>query len=245
MRHVCRDLLPLSAIEHLVYCERQWGLIHLEGVWTENRLTAEGRRMHERAHDPQTEVRGDVRTARGLRIRSLRLGLVGKADVVEFHRTSDRGHEPSPHSGRLRVPGSPESLGVELPGVAGLWLPFPVEYKRGRRRHEEAYKVQLCAQAICLEEMLGAAIPRGALFYGKSKRHMEIEFDDTLRVKTEQAAVRLHRLTTEGKTPPAVFSKKCERCSLLDHCMPRATGSAQSVRAYLAQAIKDSGRGIP
>ena len=128
------DLLPISALQHLAFCERQWALIHLEGVWAENQLTAEGRVMHDRAHEPGTESRGDIRISRGLRLRSLRLGLSGIADVVEFHRC-----------------GRPDDVdGVCLPGVSGSWAPFPVEYKRGRPKSGPFDEIQLCAQALCL-----------------------------------------------------------------------------------------------
>ena len=125
------NLLPISALQHLLFCERQCALIHLERAWQENRLTAEGRIMHERVHEGGDETRRDVRIVRGLRLRSLALGLVGIADVVEFHRAAD---------------------GVAVPESAGTWRPFPVEYKRGRPKSEPWDAVQLCAQALCLEE---------------------------------------------------------------------------------------------
>jgi CRISPR-associated exonuclease Cas4 len=130
------ELLPLSALQHLAFCERQWGLIHLEQVWDENRLTVEGRHLHERADEPASENRRDLRIARGLRIRSLRLGLVGRADVVEFHRLPQE-DEPSTDT-------------LTLAGVAGRWRPLPVEYKRGRPKADAWDEVQLCAQALCL-----------------------------------------------------------------------------------------------
>src|SRR5579859_4686917 len=143
------DLLPISALQHLAFCERQWALIHLEGVWAENQLTAEGRVIHDRAHEPGTESRGDVRVSRGLRLRSLRLGLSGIADVVEFHRCGRRGDT----SGKGLV-----ASGVALPSVSGSWAPFPVEYKRGRPKSGPFDEIQLCAQALCLEEMLGVPV---------------------------------------------------------------------------------------
>ena len=126
------DLLPLSALQHIVFCERQCALIYTEQAWTENRLTVEGKIMHERVHDESRESRGDVRIDYGVSLRSLRLGLIGKADVVEFHRQPD-----------------------------GSWRPFPVEYKRGKPKADDCDKVQLCAQAICLEEMLSVRSRRG------------------------------------------------------------------------------------
>jgi CRISPR-associated exonuclease Cas4 len=207
------DLLPLSALQHLVFCERQWGLIHLEQIWTENRLTAEGRIEHERVDSGETESRGAVRTVFSLRLHSLRLGLSGKADVVEFHRVT-----------------------------AELWTPFPVEHKHGRPKPDKCDEVQLCAQALCLEEMLGVAVPAGALFYGKPRRRLDIEFSPELRMQTEALAARLHELTRARVTPSAEYAAKCESCSLLGHCMPRVAASHKSVGAYLARAIREGSK---
>lgn len=216
------DLLPLSALQHLVFCERRAALIHLEGAWDENPATVEGRHMHDSAHDVGTESRGDVRIARALLLRSLRLGLSGKADVVEFH---------------LLTANEPEASGVALPGVSGRWRPYPVEYKRGRLRHERAYEVQVCAQALCLEEMLGVAVPEGALFYGKTARRLELSFDEQLRRETEAAAARLHVLFRLRSSPKPVYAKnKCRQCSLVDICLPRQVAASRSVDSYLARA---------
>ena len=215
------DLLPISALQHLAFCERQWALIHLEGAWAENRLTAEGRHLHERAHNSETESRRDLRIARGLRLRSLRLGLSGIADVVEFHR----------------VGLDSEAAGVSLPGVAGLWEPRPVEYKRGRPKLGPYDEIQLCAQALCLEEMLGISIPAGDLFYGEPRQRSEVIFSLDLREKTEQLAARLHELTRSGKTPLARYEKKCDSCSLYELCLPKGLGRAHTVADYLFEAI--------
>jgi CRISPR-associated exonuclease Cas4 len=220
------DLLPVSALQHLVFCERRCALIYLEGVWDENVATVEGRNLHDRTHDAGTEVRGSLRIARDLMLRSLRLGLAGKADVVEFH---------------LLDAGEPEASGVILPGASGRWQPFPVEYKRGRLRHERSYEVQVCAQALCLEEMLGAVLPSGALFYGKSARREDVAFSPELRAETEAAAQRLHALFTRGKTPTAdYYKRKCRECSLVDVCLPQAGGPRRSARNYLARTMSDS-----
>lgn len=215
------DLLPISALQHLSFCERQWGLIHLEGIWGENRLTAEGRHLHERADSPETEIRCGIRTARGLRLRSLRLGLSGKADVVEFHRIAD----------------TDGNCGVHLDGVAGLWQPVPVEYKRGKPRLEPCDEIQICAQALCIEEMLGARIPEGVLFYGATRRRYDVLFDSSLREKTEKLCIRLHALSKAGKTPSAKYEKKCDSCSLVEHCMPKTTGRRAKVEKYLMTVI--------
>ena len=202
------DLLPLSALQHLLFCERQCALIHVEQLWSENLYTAQGRIMHERVDGGGHETRGSVRQAFGLALRSLRLGLSGKADVVEFHRDG-----------------------------AGNWHPFPVEHKRGRPKKEDWDRVQLCAQAICLEEMLDCAIPAGAIFYGKTRRRQEVAFTDALRRETEEAAERLHRLIEAGITPLPVRDGRCDHCSLIDLCLPDALVRGHSAREYLAREL--------
>ncbi len=226
------ELLPISALQHLAFCERQWALIHLESAWEENLLTTQGRILHERADTPGVESRPGLRIARGLRLRNLRLGLVGRADVVEFRRVT---RCEDPHRG----PPEPEvEAGVQLAGVEGLWCPFPVEYKRGRPKRESWDKVQLCAQALCLEEMLGISLNSGALFYGKTRRRLQVCFDVVLRQHTEALTERLHMLSRLRATPPAEYRKRCDNCSLYSICMPKATTSGISVQAYLAGAIR-------
>ena len=212
------DLLPLSALQHLVFCERQCALIHVEQLWADNKFTVEGQHLHDRVHEAGAESRGDVRVARGVSLRSLRLGLSGIADVVEFHR-------------------APEG-GVCLPAVRGRWRPFPVEYKRGRPKRDRCDEVQVCAQAICLEEMLDVHIPDGALFYGTTRHRFDVTFDDSLRRETEHAAVRLHELISTQITPSAIREPKCDRCSLVELCMPKALSARQSARQYLQSAIR-------
>ncbi len=218
------DLLPLSALQHLVFCERQWGLIHLEGIWTENRLTAEGRHIHDRAHLRESESRGDLRIVRGLRLRSLRFGLSAKADIVEFHRI------------KIDECGPQDPPGVQLHNTSGSWRPYPVEYKRGRPKTDDSDRVQLCAQALCLEEMLAVPVPIGCLFYGKKHRRYEIALDEQLRRRTEELAHRLHQLTENGVTPPGTYGKKCRRCSLLEQCMPKLAGH-RSARGYIERFL--------
>ena len=202
------ELLPLSALQHICFCERQCALIHVEQVWVENRFTAEGRIMHERVDSGKSESRKDVRIAYSLSLRSLRLGLVGKADVVEFHRekTSD---------GKI------------------IWRPFPVEYKRGRPKKDDCDKIQLCAQALCLEEMLGHDTERGALFYGKTRRRQDVVFDEELRSETEAMATRLHTLFNSGVTPGPVFDKRCPNCSFHSFCLPEKLDGKKSANRYL------------
>lgn len=202
------DLIPISALQHVVFCERQCALIHVEQVWDENRFTAEGRIMHERVHERDRESRGDIRIERGVPLRSLKLGLIGKADVVEFHRTDE-----------------------------GKWQPFPVEYKRGKPKADGCDKVQICAQALCLEEMLDVKVSSGALFYGKTRHRLDVTFDHALREETEKAAKRAREMIRNGVTPKANYTKKCKSCSLKVHCMPKLP-KKQSVKTYLAKMVE-------
>ncbi len=204
------DLLPLSALQHLLFCPRQCALIHIEQVWQENLFTAQGRLLHERVDQGGRESRGDVRIVSGMPLRSLRLGLIGKADVVEFHR----------------------------PAHGGLWQPFPVEYKRGTAKKENWDKVQLCAQAICLEEMLGLPVPTGALFYGKNRRRHDVSFSTSLRRETEETAAQLHALMAAGRTPPPVYTKRCDSCSFYEVCLPKTLEKRRKIGWYLAQACE-------
>lgn len=203
------NLIMISALQHFVFCPRQCALIHIEQVWDENRFTAEGKIMHEHVHEQGDESRGNVRIGRGIPLRSLRLGLVGVADVVEFHRL-DR----------------------------NLWQPFPVEYKRGKPKPDSSDAVQLCAQAMCLEEMLSIPVPKGALFYGRTRRRLDVQFDETLRNKTEEAAKNAHDLIESGVTPPPVYGKRCESCSLIGECMPKKMEKQVSVKRYLKRMIE-------
>ena len=225
------ELLPISALQHVAFCERQWALIHLEGVWAENQLTAEGRVMHDRAHEPGTESRGDIRISRGLRLRSLRLGLSGIADVVEFHLCGRPGD-----AGRTW----PVAGGVCLPGISGLWTPFPVEYKRGRPKSGPYDEIQLCAQALCLEEMLGVQVSRAALFYGKPVRRFEVALAPSLREETERLALRVHELMPLGVTPPPIYEKKkCDSCSLISMCMPDRLSEHRTVEDYIVSVLDE------
>jgi len=164
--------------------------------------------MHSRVHEADDESRGDMRIVRGLRLRSLRLGLVGQADVVELHRRGD------------------------------AWIPFPVEYKRGRPKPDICDEVQLCAQAMCLEEMLGCSIHEGAIFYGQPRRRHPVSLTDTLREQTVRTAARLHTLLDAGVTPAACYEKRCESCSLLNLCMPKVAGQRKSAERFLEEAIE-------
>ena len=197
------DLLPLSALQHFIYCPRQCALIHLEQQWTENRFTAEGRAQHDRVDRPEHETRDGIRYEYAVLLRSLELGLIGKVDVVEFHDDKV----------------------------------YPVEHKRGRPKPTHCDWVQLCAQALCLEEMLDVEIGEGAIFYGQPRRRQNVEFTPELRAETEQTAKALHEMMRSGKTPPAEYGKKrCDACSLLETCMPQ---KRQAVSAYLKEALRE------
>lgn len=233
------DLLPVSALQHLIFCERQCALIHLERVWAENPLTVEGKHMHGRVDGagPRRELRGDVIISRGVALRSLRLGLIGKADVVEFHRAE---RKESDIQGRASA--------VPLPDAVGLWVPFPVDYKHGAPKRDRSDEIQLCAQALCLEEMLTVEVPQGALFYGNSKRRFGVVFDGPLRRKTEETALRLRRLLTADSTPRAFKEPKCAACSLLELCLPEAMAPRRSASRYLEAGMRleseDEGRSV-
>lgn len=227
------ELLPISLLQHLLFCERRAALVQIEGIWDENVFTAEGAILHSKVDaDHPVESRVDVRIARGLQLRSLRLGLTGRADVVEFHRVTDEVTDLI-HTAEGLKPSIPFS------GVPGLWCPYPVDYKRGRLRCEEGFEIQLCAQALCLEEMMGVAVPAGAIFFGKPHRRLKVLFDSSIRKRTEQAAHRMHELIRSNQTPPARYERKCKSCSLFDICMPRVTEGSKSVSKYLTRMLGD------
>lgn len=204
------DFLQLSALQHFVFCPRQCALSYIEQIWEENLLTAEGGIMHERCHEEESQTRDGVRIERGLRLFSRRLGLVGMADVVEF---------PKPHVGKKA-------------------MPFPIEYKHGKPKTNNCDRLQLCAQAICLEEMMGVSVPCGAIFYGKTRHRLDVVFDAALRQETEDTACRLHEFIRLGVTPKPEYSKKCGSCSLLDICLPKICGKKAAASAYLAGIIE-------
>ena len=218
-----QDLIPLSALQHFVFCQRQCALIHLEGAWAENRLTAEGRVLHDRVDQARSESRRDLRTASSVRICSQVLGIVGVMDMLEFHRVE------SPHGSEHRA------IATQLPGASGLWLPFPVEYKRGRPKAHRADEIQLCAQACCLEEMLNLNIDQGALFYGQTRRRVDVTFDSELRRLTQETADSIHEMLKQGRTPPAEYSAKCNTCSLLDLCQPKMAARGSAMRWLSAE----------
>ncbi|HLU78805.1 MAG TPA: CRISPR-associated protein Cas4 [Burkholderiaceae bacterium] len=203
------NLIPISALQHYLYCPRQCALIHVEQLWAENRQTAEGRLLHERADRPQVEQRHGVRTVTAMPLINLELGISGVADVVEFHQ-----------------------------GAEGERA-FPVEYKRGRPKAHRADEVQICAQALCLEAMLGQPLEQGALFYGQTRRRKQVIFNDELRRLTLDAIHATRTLIDSGHTPLATYqAKRCDACSLLELCQPRMLEHGHEVQAWLHRQLK-------
>ncbi|MFM2278402.1 MAG: hypothetical protein RLZZ444_633 [Pseudomonadota bacterium] len=204
-----REPIPLSALQHAIYCLRQAALIHIERVWADNRFTAEGNVLHAVADKGgKRNVRG-VRRVMALPLACKRLNLAGTADVVEFRQED------------------------------GAETPYPIEYKRGKPKLHRADEVQLCAQALCLEEMTGRPVPEGALFYAETKRRLAVPFDAELRGATEEAAHALADMFATGKTPPPTTRReRCRACSLLELCRPDAV--ARPVRAWRARMVERS-----
>ena len=194
-------LLALSGIQHFAFCRRQWALIHIEQLWEENVRTVEGKIMHERAHNDQfVESRGNVLILHGLRIEDEALGLTGVCDVVEFHRD----------------PG-----GIKLFDRNGLWLPYPVEYKRGQAKESDCDKLQLCAQAMCLEGMFLCKIQEGSLYYGETRRRQKVLFTSEMREQVQRMAAEMHEYYVRQYTPSVKPTKSCSACSLKDLCLPK------------------------
>ncbi len=207
------DLLPLSGIQHFAYCERQWGLIHVERQWVENLRTAEGRLMHQRADDPFfTESRGDIKIVRSVPLLSKTLGLFGVADVLELHlNTKDTSGK------RYNI----------------------VEYKRGKPKPDDRDEVQLCAQAICLEEMLSITLDYGYMYYGETRHRHRVDFNDVLRNRVKMLAEKMHLLFAKGETPLPVKGKRCKNCSMADICLPKLGKNAKKAENYMTEVLKE------
>lgn len=215
------ELLPLSGIQHFIFCRRQWALIHIEQQWKENKLTAEGRLLHNQADDPFfTETRNGVITARSVPVASYRLGLSGVCDVVEFTESPD---------------------GVKLPNRHGLYLASPVEYKRGHEKRDPCDEAQLCAQAICLEEMLTIDIPQGYLYYGETRHRIKVEFTRDLRNLVQTMGDEMHDYFARGYTPRVKISKGCRSCSLADVCLPGMQEKNISASEYIRRQLELAG----
>jgi len=217
------ELLPLSGLPHMAFCDRRWALIHIENVWEDNRFTAEGNLLHEKAHSGEIESRPGVLVRRTLPIHSFRLGLSGQADIVEFH------------------PVLASETGVRFQDRKGNWKPFPIEYKRTRdKAGSMAYRIQLCAQAICLEEMLATSISEGAIYDGTAKRRQTVTFSQELRDSVERLAGEMHRLFRAGHTPSPVFKKACNSCSLKGLCLPEKLSQQASVGSYYERFLREN-----
>lgn len=213
------DLLQLSGLQHFAFCRRQWALIHIEGLWRENLRTVEGQLFHARAHDEQQrEHRGDTLILRSLSVFSHTLGITGKCDVTEFYADPD---------------------GVPLHNEEGLWRSYPVEYKRGRPKEHNADQLQLCAQAMCLEEMLCCSIPEGALFYGETRRRTPVSFTPELRQEVRDCLDEMRRLYQKGHTPRVKPAKRCNACSLKELCLP-GLERGRPVAEYLRIAMEET-----
>lgn len=212
------SFLQLSGLQHFKFCRRQWALIHIEAQWAENYRTTDGEILHERAHDGTlSESRGDLLVTRDVRVFSPQLGVSGACDVLEFHRGD---------------------TGIPLNGRDGLWQPYPVEYKRGKPKQDTTDALQLCGQAMCLEEMLCCEIPAGALYYGEPRRRTEIWFTPELRQEVQTLCAEMHALYERGHTPRVKPTKGCNACSLRELCLPKLMRK-RSVVDYLRQRMEE------
>ncbi len=212
------ELLPLSGIQHFCFCRRQWALIHVERQWQDDARTVEGKLLHKRTDDPfRVETRKGVVIARAVPIASYRLGLVGVCDVVEF--------SAAPH-------------GVTIPGREGFYLPAPVEYKRGHPKQDPCDEAQLCAQAICLEEMLSVDIPNGYLYYGETRHRTEVLLTQELRSLVGEMSAEMHAYYERGYTPRVKTTKACRACSLADICLPNMQEKLIPASRYIKQQIE-------
>ena len=211
------DFLQLSGLQHFRFCRRRWALIHIEQQWAENFRTVDGALMHQNAHDTAfRESRGDLFITRGVSVFSPTLGVPGQCDVLEYHRGS---------------------TGIPIRGKEGLWQPYPVEYKRGSPRDDTGDTLQLCGQAMCLEEMLCCEIPEGALYYGEIRRRVPVAFTKELRDEVRGMLDQMHDLYRRGHTPKVKPNKSCNACSMKELCLPRLMKS-RSVAAYLEDAME-------
>ena len=212
------ELIPISVLQHYSFCPRQVALIHLEQLWDENLYTAQGNLLHYRVDVVHHESRRNVRTEYGMAIRSLKYGLIGKADVVEFELGANKSYKSI----------------------------IPIEFKRGKQKEKDHDRVQLYAQALCLEEMFQVNIPEGQFYYLQEHRRSTVEFTDELKINTKQIISESMALLSAGKTPQAHYEKKrCDRCSLLDLCMPKAVDDGgkkvdRYIQTQLRRMLKDA-----
>lgn len=206
------NLILISAIQHYRFCPRQCALIHMERTWQENQYTAEGLLLHSRAHSIEKENRRNVLLQYGLPVRSLQFGIIGKCDLVEFHYKDGRRKE--------------------------LVKTIPVEYKRGKAKKADHDALQLCAQNLCLEEMLNTQIPYGYLFYHKVRRRLKIRFTKDIRKKTIEVIAEVRQLLNANTVPKAVYSTSCKRCSLYNQCKPKIFSQDHRIDSYIKKNIE-------
>ncbi len=212
------DYLQISGLQHFVFCQRQWALIHIEKQWFDNLRTVEGEMMHKRAHDSSIkEMRGETLSVHAVQVSSSILGVSGECDVVEYHR---------------------DDKGITLAGHLGLWQPYPIEYKRGKIKETNADRLQLCCQAMCLEEMLCCTVDSGALFYGETKKREKVVFSKEMRADVKEKLLLMHRLMERGHTPKVKTGKHCYACSLKDICLP-VLNKVKTVSDYISSAMEE------
>jgi len=212
----------LSGIQHIAFCERQYALIYIEQQWIENKLTAEGRILHERVDNPlENESRRNRQFLRSVPLVSYELGLYGRADLVELHL----------------IEGEHDANAVKIEGKPGSWKIIPVEYKRGKPKSDDCDRVQLCAQAICLEEMYHTFIPEAYLYYGQPHHRYPVALDVDLRRLTKAFSLRMHELFNIAHTPLPEYKKHCHSCSMYDICQPRMLSKAKIVSDYLNEML--------
>ena len=218
MEYTEDDYLMISGIQHFKFCRRQWALIHVEQQWAENVHTVMGELMHKKVHDPYlTEKRKVTILVRALPVSSRTMGVSGECDLVEFHKCED---------------------GIRLHGHRGTYLIYPVEYKKGKAKSTDADRLQLAAQAMCLEEMFSTTISEGALYYGETRRRENITFSQELRDEVKEIFQEMHQYYERGYTPKVKKSKACNSCSLKEICLPKLEKTI-SVSDYIAQALKE------
>lgn len=212
------DYLMISGIQHFKFCRRQWALIHIEQQWEENAHTVTGELMHKKVHDPSLkEKRKDMIITRALPVVSRELGVRGECDLVEFHKCED---------------------GIRLHGHRGLYSVYPVEYKKGKPKLTEEDKLQLAAQAMCLEEMFSTRISEGAIFYGETRRRETVEMKEELRVQVKDMFREMHQYYERKYTPKVKSNRSCSACSLKEICLPKL-GRMVSVQTYIDQMLKE------
>jgi len=216
--------LPLSGIQHFVFCKRQWALIHIERQWKENLLTVEGKQLHERVDNPyEKEKRCDLIISRSMPLISHKMGIQGVADVVEFERTT-------------------KDKGMVMEGHSGLWLPYPIEYKRGNPKVDRSDEAQLTLQVLCIEEMLETSIEKAYIYYHQKRRRTKVKINNEMREWTVSMVEEMNNLFERGITPPAEKSKKCSNCSMKEICSPRLTKKYRPVKNYINDMMKEVGQ---